>query len=330
MIIGKILYVKLKVTLKNEILLSEIHVLSIFIKIKDLLSDNYKIKIIITYLSEQVQILNIMKRLFIYIILLIILPIVTNASAKDKNEVAHHRCTYRFNMIIDTIDIKYAREEMYVLQIGDNFTKGFCYHCYYIDSIRFKTNPRVLADFYRSLARDNNVAFVSKGYFPSYLYKDYKKGEIRVTDNISTQHFWYEDELKPQDWVILEDTTTILGYHCQKARCSYRGRNFEAWFTSEIPLSEGPWKFSGLPGLITKLHDTENHYSFEIVGFQEVNEEIEIETSKKYPKIERKKFLSYLMGEEGSKLVEMESAKVGIVGGTRKKKNYDYIERDYK
>ena len=272
-----------------------------------------------------------MKRLSIYIILLIILPISNNASAKDKNEVANYRCTYRFNMVIDTIDIKYAREEMYVLQIGDKFTKGFTYHRYYLDSISHdKTNSKAYSQLLISSFKNDNVAFAYIGHFPSYLYKDYKKGEIRVTDNISTQYFWYEDDLKPQDWEILDDTTTILGYPCQKARCSYRGRNFEAWFTSEIPLSEGPWKFSGLPGLITKLHDTENHYSFEIVGFQKVNEEIEIEISKKHTKIERKKFLSYLMGEEGGRLIEMESAKVGITGGTRKKKNYDYIERDYK
>jgi len=39
---------------------------------------------------------------------------------------------------------------------------------------------------------------------------------------------------------------------------------FEAWFTREIPIAEGPYKFYGLPGLIIKISDSRDYYSFEL------------------------------------------------------------------
>ena len=35
---------------------------------------------------------------------------------------------------------------------------------------------------------------------------------------------------------------TVASFDCQKAECDFRGRRWEAWFTPEIPVSEGPWK----------------------------------------------------------------------------------------
>ena len=57
-----------------------------------------------------------------------------------------------------------------------------------------------------------------------------------------------------------------MGYPCQKATATFRGRDYEAWFTPEIPVNDGPWKFFGLPGLILKVTDAENIFSFVCVG----------------------------------------------------------------
>ncbi len=42
------------------------------------------------------------------------------------------------------------------------------------------------------------------------------------------------------------------------------GRLWEAWFSPDLPFSEGPYKFSGLPGLIMKVKDARGHYEFTI------------------------------------------------------------------
>jgi len=70
-------------------------------------------------------------------------------------------------------------------------------------------------------------------------------------------------EPKPNfGWEILPETKNILGYKCQKAKGKFRGREYIAWFSSDIPRSDGPWKFCGLPGLILAVQDTKGDFIF--------------------------------------------------------------------
>ncbi len=67
------------------------------------------------------------------------------------------------------------------------------------------------------------------------------------------------------NWKIENETKDILGMKAQKATTTYGGRNWIAYFTNEIPLQEGPYVFSGLPGLITEIYDTQNDYVFSLI-----------------------------------------------------------------
>lgn len=69
------------------------------------------------------------------------------------------------------------------------------------------------------------------------------------------------------DWQI-EPTrdTSILDIQCIMATTRYAGRDYIAWFSPDIPINDGPYKFSGLPGLIIKLHDTLNEHVFTFNG----------------------------------------------------------------
>lgn len=59
------------------------------------------------------------------------------------------------------------------------------------------------------------------------------------------------------DWNVIADSVkTILGYECQMAETTFRGRHWKVWFTLDIPLSIGPWKFGGLPGLVLQAESS--------------------------------------------------------------------------
>ena len=63
------------------------------------------------------------------------------------------------------------------------------------------------------------------------------------------------DILPDFNWKIFDNETKKIGqYECIKATCNFRGTNIIAYFTLEIPIPFGPWKFKDLPGLILEIN----------------------------------------------------------------------------
>lgn len=73
---------------------------------------------------------------------------------------------------------------------------------------------------------------------------------------------------REMNWVISKEQKRILGYSSRKATTIFAGRRWTAWFTDEISIPDGPYKFYGLPGLILKISDNTNTHSFEIISIQ--------------------------------------------------------------
>lgn len=78
------------------------------------------------------------------------------------------------------------------------------------------------------------------------------------------------------NWKISPEKVKIGEYNAQKATTDFGGRKWTAWFSTDIPFPDGPYKFSGLPGLIVKISDDDKAYTWElkgnrkIVNFQEI------------------------------------------------------------
>ncbi|MGO1595001.1 MAG: GLPGLI family protein [Sphingobacterium sp.] len=77
-------------------------------------------------------------------------------------------------------------------------------------------------------------------------------------------------------WEIFEETKTIAGMSCQKASVNYGGRNWIAWFTTDIPISDGPYKFGGLPGLIIEMYDSQEFFRFSLANLTEQDRSVTI------------------------------------------------------
>ena len=106
------------------------------------------------------------------------------------------------------------------------------------------------------------------------VFKNYPANKVTVTEQAGSYFYggnYIYNEDKPEfKWTIDKDTMTLLGYTCQKATTTFRGRNYTAWFAPEIPSSNGPWKFGGLPGLILKISDDKRNFIFECSGIQQL------------------------------------------------------------
>ena len=81
--------------------------------------------------------------------------------------------------------------------------------------------------------------------------------------DIRKKFFLVTDELNYK-WNITNETKKINEFTCYKATTTFRGNNFEAWFTPDIPINAGPWKWYGLPGLIVEATDTDKSVVFKL------------------------------------------------------------------
>ena len=94
--------------------------------------------------------------------------------------------------------------------------------------------------------------------------KNRQLDKIIVADyiRVSKDYLKYKEDLNLFQWTIDSEKKIINDYPCQKATTRFSGRDYTAWFTGEIPISDGPYKFNGLPGLIIELYDTDDHYHY--------------------------------------------------------------------
>ncbi len=165
------------------------------------------------------------------------------------------RVDYAMEIVVDTVQGT-AVEQMMVLEIGNNVSR-FCSTVYLgLDSLLQSGASRTM---YRSIY--NKVKYAPAFY--SMFFQNYpRSGKLTCTGRVCNTDLKYEEDLPEMDWKIQDETDTLLGYMVQKAVCSFRGRDYTAWFAPQLPMQAGPWKFSGLPGLILKVEDSRGHYTF--------------------------------------------------------------------
>jgi len=102
----------------------------------------------------------------------------------------------------------------------------------------------------------------------TYLRVDNKNKTLQFFDKLSGHIILVTDTYNSFKWDVTNDTKVIAGYKCNKATTSFRGREWIAWFTPEIPVSFGPWKLHGLPGLILECYDVTQRYRISAEGIK--------------------------------------------------------------
>ncbi|MEN4759588.1 GLPGLI family protein [Chryseobacterium sp. C39-AII1] len=94
--------------------------------------------------------------------------------------------------------------------------------------------------------------------------KDKANQKTFFKDRLGRDVYQYEED-RPISWKILSETMKIGDYKVQKAETDFGGRKWTAWFTTDLPYQDGPYKFGGLPGLIVKVEDAQGEYSFDLM-----------------------------------------------------------------
>lgn len=114
-------------------------------------------------------------------------------------------------------------------------------------------------------ARINNIDTTKYMYYRNLNTKFLFCRGSALDSNLKHKPYLYKDHgAHNLSWILKDEYKTISDYKCQKATVNFRGRSYEAWFTTEIPLPYGPWKLGGLPGLILEVYDLSKEVSFTV------------------------------------------------------------------
>lgn len=87
---------------------------------------------------------------------------------------------------------------------------------------------------------------------------------VEYLEKIGGERYSYSEPVI-KDWKLINESQTINTFSCKKATLHYKGRDWVAWYTPEIPLPYGPYKFTGLPGLVVKIESEDGEFSFELI-----------------------------------------------------------------
>ena len=213
--------------------------------------------------------LNEMK---IVVYLLLLASLAVQAAAREPVlDRAYMKCLYRYVYLNDTLTGK-TKDDLLILQIGKSISKCFSHYSNQVDSLSALPNGDMIIGKMINDAM-NNGEFM-RGKYPhkrlkTYIYKNYPEGRMTVTDGLILQDYCYVDSLHTQTWAMGDSTREVLGYTCQQATADFRGRRWTAWFATDIPISDGPWKLGGVPGLILEAYDRGDDYRYTAVRIVE-------------------------------------------------------------
>lgn len=125
----------------------------------------------------------------------------------------------------------------------------------------------------------NETIVVGKKNVIKRNFTNLNTNKLSSTETITFDKSLYlvTEALPKLDWDLSHPDTLKIGtYMCNKATTSFRGRNYIAWYTNDIPITFGPWKFHGLPGLILDMYDQTHKYEWIVTKITKktINEKI--------------------------------------------------------
>ncbi|KAA0130695.1 GLPGLI family protein [Chryseobacterium sp. SN22] len=165
-----------------------------------------------------------------------------------------YKIDYRMNYRADSLSEEMQTKDM-VLLIKEKESKFYSRDQYLNDSL--------------VMAKEQAGAKAQKKYDYQFMtIRDQQQKKIYRFTVLLRDLYRISEKSPLFKWEITKDTKEIGDYTCQKAVLTYSGRTWEAWFTTDVALQNGPYVFDGLPGLIVSMKDSKNNYQFALTAIK--------------------------------------------------------------
>lgn len=176
---------------------------------------------------------------------------------QDVIDSSNIYCKYEVSFLIDSADVSTMKYENAILLIGNNISLFRSHVKHESDSLRDAVLKESAAKMDLSIM--NNIGKIQK---PKFFPEVYKKDDVvKIYDRVFIDYYVFESD-KIINWKLLPETKVISTFLCRKAIGRYGNRNIIAWYTMNVPISEGPYNFKGLPGLIIEVYDENKYFHF--------------------------------------------------------------------
>lgn len=172
----------------------------------------------------------------------------------------NQRFIYEYKFVSDSTAKDKTESETMYLDISKKGSKFYSHNKAVADSLIKEMDKKGTHDF-------KNITFGKVDHIVEKTSPDYK---ILFFDKVDMDNYKILDD-RVLDWKISPEKEKIGAFNAQKATTNFAGRQWVAWFTTEIPFQDGPYKFRGLPGLIIKIEDKSKSHSFVLAEVKNLN-----------------------------------------------------------
>ena len=179
----------------------------------------------------------------------------------------NQRFTYEYRFIPDSANREDVKTEIMDLDVSKTGSR------FYSETV-YKSDSAMKVDLEKQLQATGAINVDTskrKGDVRYSVSKTYPGYGVFFHNKILMDGFKVKEDRKIS-WNILPEKMKIGEWNAQKAETNFGGRKWTAWFTPEIPIQDGPYKFYGLPGMIVKLEDQTLSHRFELKGVSKISE----------------------------------------------------------
>lgn len=233
-----------------------------------------------------------------------------------------------------------VKGNQYVLVANATESKFYSPMTEYIDSLESTPEGEAIyKDIMRGAFASGKLDKAPRRDGSYYVLKSTADNFIKTYDVNGLDKYVMEESMPDYDWQLADSTRNILGYECQMATTVFNGREWTVWFTPEIPVTNGPWKLGGLPGLILEAAEPTGLYNFVATGLRQTSREIKpVYSSESYTKIDRKEYLKIKRKMVDNTVSQMNAQLSGLgisisaasnSAKNKSRKEIDFIETDY-
>lgn len=204
--------------------------------------------------------------MYLKIKIIILLLLLSNFYLSQKIDSSYIECKYLATFLIDTANVNTLKKELVSLKIGENYSL-------FRSDFKERADSLAYAEINKSLANPvDGIAIINTGNLPSAKYVPevfYNKDKLIIYDKILNVTYNYEAETIVS-WSFVNETKKIHGYNCKKAVGKYHNKTIIAWYSEEIPISEGPYTFKNLPGLVLEAFDSKEYFHFTLESLKRI------------------------------------------------------------